>query len=42
MTYYQQGGKSISAELSGEAYREIRDMVALYDLNLNQQAAEDE
>lgn len=42
MTYYQQGGKSITAEFSGEAYRQVKDMVALHDLLLEQNSVEAE
>lgn len=38
ITYYQEGGKSVTAEFSGEAYRHIKDMVELYDLTMGQQA----
>ena len=37
ITYYQQGGKSVTAEFSGEAYQHIKDMVELYDLTVGQQ-----
>lgn len=37
MTYYQQGGKSVTGEFSGEAYQHIKDMVELYDLTSGQQ-----
>lgn len=36
MTYYQEGGKSITAEFSGDAYRQVKDMLALYDLTFEQ------
>ena len=36
ITYYQQGGKSVTGEFSGEAYQHIKDMVELYDLNMEQ------
>ena len=42
MTYYQQGGKSVSAEFSGKAYQQIKDMVALYDLMFEQQSAKEQ
>ena len=38
ITYYQEGGKSVTAEFSGEAYRHIKDMVELYDLTMGQPA----
>ena len=36
MTYYQEGGKSITAEFTGDAYRQVKDMVTLYDLTYEQ------
>lgn len=42
MTYYQQGGKSVTAEFSGPAYQHIKDMVELYDLTFEDNKAEAE
>lgn len=42
MTYYQQGGKSVTAEFSGKAYQQVKDMVALYDLMFDQQSAKEQ
>jgi hypothetical protein len=42
MTYYQQGGQSITAEFSGDAFWHVKNMVDLYDLNVEQGKAEAE
>lgn len=42
MTYYQEGGKSVTAEFTGDAYRQLKDMVTLYDLAFEQDKAQAE